>query len=204
MSDRWARMAPLTGVLFVVLLVVGSVVPGSVPKTTASGAEVVTYASDHQNALRVSAILIGISLLVGLVFYGELRALLRKDSSVESLAAISFGGAVLFATGGGTVSGVALAVADQPSKLDPAAAQTLNILYIDLPLVLLVGLGIVMFTAGIAIVRSGLLPSWLGWSGIVLGVVGVFPLGLIALILGALWTLAASIVMTIMAAQPTR
>lgn len=53
-----------------------------------------------------------------------------------------------------------------------------------------------MFAAGLAILRSHLLPSWLGWVGVAFGVLAVLPLGLIALLLGGAWTLAVSIAMT--------
>jgi hypothetical protein len=151
--------------------------------------------------MRASAIIIGLSLVVGLFFYGQLREYLRRDPKLETLATVCYGGAVLFAAGGGAVAGTALALVDQPRKLDPAAAQSLNVLYTDLPLVLLVGLGALMFAAGLAIVWRRVLPVWLGWAGIVLGVVATLPLGAFSLILGGLWTLAVSVVMTVRAGQ---
>jgi hypothetical protein len=73
---------------------------------------------------------------------------------------------VLFAAGGAVTGGASLALADDPGKLDPAAAQTLNVLARDLAMILYAGLGLLMLAAGLAIVRSRLLPAWLGWVGI--------------------------------------
>ena len=184
---------------FVVLLVTSGPRAGTQPESSATGASVIAYAKSHQNGIRVSAVLVGLSLFVGLFFYGHLRAFLRRDPDVEGLAAIAFGGAVLFATAGGVVSGVGLALAEQPDKLDPAAAQTLNLLYMDIPLVLFIGIGILMFASGWAIVRSRLLPVWIGWLGLVFGVVAVFPLGFFAFLGAGVWTLIVSILLTMRA-----
>jgi hypothetical protein len=162
---------------------------------------VISYARNHGGALDASAVLIGFSLVFGLFFYGQVRAVLRRTAATESLAAVSFGGAVLFAAGGGVAAGTSLALADHPGRLTPAAAQTLNVLGRDLPMILFAGAGILMLAAGIAIVRSRLLPAWLGWAGIVLGVVGVLPVGFVAVLAAAAWTLAASVVMTLGAAK---
>jgi len=197
MSNRWERMAPLTGVVFVILLVVSVFLPGSIPNSDATGAKVISYADAHKGSLTTSSVIIGFSLFFGLMFYGQLRGFLRRSPAVEQLAAISFGGAVLFAAGGGVVAGAQLALGDSPTKMDPAAAQALNVLARDLPMILFVGGGVLLFAAGLAIIKSRSLPAWLGWAGIVLGVVAVLPLGFIAVIGVALWTLATSIVLTL-------
>jgi hypothetical protein len=204
-SSRWL---PLTGIVFVILLLVSIFLPGSLPNGNASGATVISYAKSNSNSLTISAIVIGFSLFFALLFYGQLRALLRSVPANEALATISFGGAVLFAAGGGVTAGAMLALADSPSALESGAAQALNMEVRDLALVLYAGLGILMFAAGIAIVRSHILATWLGWAGIVLGVItvaGVVPLGAIVLILGAIWTVAASILMMLRAnaVEPT-
>jgi len=196
MSRNWGRFAPLTGVVFVILVLISAFLPGDAPDSNATGAAVIAYAKSNQSRIDITAVVIAVSLLFGLLFYGELRRVLRQDPDNESLATVSFGGAVLFAAAGGLSGGLSLALADVPSKLDPAAAQTLNILLRDVPMVMFSGIGILMVAAGLAIVRSRVLAVWLGWAGIVLGLIAVLPLGFIALILGAVWTLVTSIVLT--------
>ena len=200
MSKSWTRWLPLTGVVFVILLLVSIFLPGSLPNGDASGAIVISYAKANQNRLTVSAIIIGFSLFFALVFYGQLRALLRSVPANEALATISFGGAVLFAAGGGVTAGAQLALADSPGALESGAAQALNMQLRDMALVLFAGLGVLLFAAGLAIVRSRILTAWLGWAGIVLGAVtvaGAVPLGASVLLLGAVWTVATSIIMTL-------
>lgn len=199
MRSTSARLVPMTGIVFVVLVVASSLLPGSLPKSTTTGASVIAYARHHTGSLDTSAVLIGVSLVFGLFFFGHLRAVLRQNGAAESLAAVSFGGAVLFAAGGGIAAGTSLALADHPRNLAPSAAQTLNLLGRDLPMILFVGAGILMLAAGLAIVRTGGLPVWLGWAGIVLGLVGVLPVGFIAILAAAIWTLAASIVLILRA-----
>lgn len=104
MESRVGRWSPLTGVLFVILLVVSVFLPGSLPSSAASGRAIIAYAQSQQTDLTVSSVVIGISLFVGLLFYGQLRWRLRYVPAADEWATISFGGAVLFAAGGG-VSG---------------------------------------------------------------------------------------------------
>jgi hypothetical protein len=176
--------------------VISAVLPGSLPSSAASGSVIAAYAVSHKTDLTVSSVVIGISIFVGLLFYGQLRWRLRHAPAADKWATISFGGAVLFAAGGGVSGGAQLALADDPKRLSPAAAQALYAIFRDMPMVLFAGLGVLMFAAGLAILQSHLLPRWLGWIGLAFGIVAVLPLGLIALVLGAAWTLAVSIAMT--------
>jgi hypothetical protein len=122
-----------------------------------------------------------------LFFFGALRGFLRRDPRTERLATVAFGGGILFAVAGGIVSGAGFALADNPRVMGAQVAQTLNLVASDMlvPL-LLAGLGVIFFATGLAIVRAGLLPRWVGWVSMVFGVVSLTPLGwlmMIALIL---------------------
>jgi hypothetical protein len=53
-----------------------------------------------------------------------------------------------------------------------------------------------LFACGLAIIKSELLPSWLGWVAFPLAVVAfVPPAGMVALIGAGIWTLSTSIAM---------
>ena len=173
MTNRFSRVAPLTGVVFVVLLLISIFLPGSLPDGDASGANVIAYAKDNHTKLNVDAAIIGFSLFVGLFFYGQLRAFLRRIPDNEALASIAFGGAVLFTAGGGVIAGTQLALAESSGSLEPGAAQALNMMARDLAMVLFAGLAVLMVAAGLAPVRSRILATWLGWVGIMFGVVTV-------------------------------
>ena len=126
-----------------------------------------------------------------LFIYGWLRDYLRRDSASAWLANITFGSAVLFAAGSGVSFGCQYALADVPGRLDPAAAQALNIVQNDLFL-FMEGPGIagLMVSAGITIAIGKLLPAWLGWVGIFFGLIALTPLAFpICIIALGVWTL---------------
>jgi hypothetical protein len=94
-------------------------------------------------------------------------------------------------------AGVKFALAESPSHTSPAAAQALNLISMDMTSGLLVaGLAIMFFAFGLAILKSALLPAWLGWVAFPLALCAlIFPLGFIAFIGAGVWTLIVSIVM---------
>lgn len=95
-----------------------------------------------------------------LFFASALRVRLRGRA--EGLAALGFGGGIL-AAGGGILSSVGLALADVPSKLDPSAAQALNVLSNDVFLPFTIGFTAFMIGNGLAVVRGR--PACLGRLG---------------------------------------
>jgi len=80
------------------------------------------------------------------------------------------------------------------AHLSAPAAQTLNILENDLNGFLVqAGLGTLMLAFGAAMLRSRLMPLWLGWTTVVIGVLAVLgPLVDLAKPLEAVWILVMS------------
>ncbi len=97
----------------------------------------------------------------------------------------------MFGVTGGTVAGVLVALADSPDHLTLSSAQTLNFLQNDIPSMLAsMAFGVMAIAAGIAMVKSALLPTWLGRVSVVLGILGLLPVGdFFALPAIGLWTL---------------
>lgn len=194
MRNRWGRLAPWLGVVFVVVLAVDFVVGGSEPQAGASAARVVSWYSAHRSRVQVADYVMVVVLVVALFFYGLLRD--RLSGAAPGLAATAFGGAVLFAVGGAVSDGAQLALADMPSRLTPAAAQTLNLLD-NYAAAIAVGAGaaVLLIAFGLAIVRGAQLPAWTGWLAIVLGVVCFVPIANIGPIPAGIWTLIISLVL---------
>jgi hypothetical protein len=186
------KLAPLTGVVFVALLVAGIAVNGSTPGSGDSATKVLAYYQAHHQRIAISA-----ALTVLAVFYGVLRDYLRRSEGVMGLTATAFGGVILFAASGGLSAGANFALADAPGHLTPATAQTLNLFNVDVSAGLSnAGLAIMLLMFGLAILQSPLLPRWLGWAAFPIGLVAlVSPIAWAAFILGALWTLVVSIAM---------
>ena len=190
-------LVPLSGVVFFVTLLVSRLLAKSAPGSKASGAKLLAFYASKHGLMIASATLVVIAAAVGMVFFGVLRDYLRSQERVRGAAATGFGGALIFLSGALVVGGSTFALTDQTRGLAPAAAQTLNLIRWDTQAALLAGgAAVMLFSFGLAIIKSGLLPRWLGWLA--------FPLALGALIpavstgiasVAALWALAASIAM---------
>jgi len=188
------KLAPLSGVVFFLLLLAG-VLTGDNLKSTDSGTKVIAYYTAHRGRLQTSGFLISLAVFVGVVFYGLLRDYLRRSEGVRGLTATAFGGVVLFAASGCLGAGCTFALADSPSRLTTASAQTLNLIKTDGNGVFSsAGIAVLLFAFGLAIVRSGLLPKWLGWVAFPFVIVALIPpTSFFAFIATGLWTLIVSV-----------
>jgi hypothetical protein len=193
--NRWIGLAPLTGVAFFALLLASFIVGGSTPGSDATGQHVIAFYTAHKSKENVSAFLGFYSVVFFLFFAGVLRARLREAMPESALAAISFGGAVLVAIGGATFASLTVALTDIPDKLDPGAAQALNVLTQDFFAPLIAGTCVFMIANGIATLRSGIFPAWLGWIAILIGVVAVTPIGFAGFLALVIWTLIVSVLL---------
>lgn len=200
-TRRWERFAPLTGVLFVVLTVASIVIGTSnAPEDfPAPVEEIVEYYADDPGMIILSAWvgLLGSFFLIW--FGGSVRARLR-DAGEERLGTIAFGGAVAAAAMGLLIDTAHLAGALRAEEDDTIEPATATALY-DLANSTLGGglpIAIAVFVAatGIAALRSGALPSWLGIVSLILTVLLFMPMIAWAMTgVALLWALITSIVL---------
>jgi hypothetical protein len=101
-------------------------------------------------------------------------------------------GAALFAVGFILSFAIDLALSDVPGSLTPAAAQALNVLENDIWFLVPIGASIFAISGGIAILRGALLPKWLGWVAVVLGLAESSPALFFALFALLIWLLIVS------------
>jgi hypothetical protein len=188
--------ASLVGVVFFVVLV-ASVVTQNPPGTSSSAAKVLGYYTKHRTISEISGLLTVIAVFLGILFYGLVRDHLRRDDSVRGLAATGFAGALFFGASGLVGAGALWALTDSPSHLSASAAQSLFLVNEDGSFAFAsAGIAIMLFAYGLAIVKSRLLPTWLGWVAFPLALSAfVPPAGFVALVGTGLWTLVTSIAM---------
>ena len=197
MDRRLRRWVGVAGLVFVVLVVLSGVLSGNAPNTHASAAKVVAFYHKHKSGIAAQAYFVEAAIFVGLFFFWYLRDLVATVPANRRLATIGFAGVVIFAVSGGMSAGLNWAAADSVGHVDPTVTQTLNVLQMDLVnFVTGPGAGVFLVATGIALIRSGILGRWLGWVGVILGVVslilpffGPLPTGL--------WVLIASIVILV-------
>jgi hypothetical protein len=194
MPDRLSRLAPLTGVVFAVLVVVAIVTGGETPDANASPAKVIAYYGTHRSEVETSSILFALAFLFVVLFAGALRSYMRRTPAAEGLASIVLAGGVLMAAGVLIGTSVEYGLAHNLNQLTPATAQTMNVLGNEIFLPVIGGAFLFAIAGGLAILRGVHLPRWLGWVSIVLAIVVLIPpLSFPALGVFAIWSVIVSI-----------
>lgn len=195
------RLAPLTGVLFTVFAAVGILVGGDTPDTDASAAEILDHYGDEGPVLAgtIALLLAGVALLF---FAGALRHHFAAVGP-DWLAAVVFGGAVVFTAGLGIFLSSQIALVDAADNDQEASLQALNILDNTNFGPAAIGLGIMYLASAWHVLASRSLPVWIGWLALVLGILAVAgPLGFFAFLAFPIWVLIASIALFRRAAAP--
>jgi hypothetical protein len=197
-----SRLMPLSGIIFVALILASTFITNT-PDTNASASTVLTYYRAHQHATSAAALLIGLGVVFGLLFFGYLREYMRQDRATRWLASTAFGGVLVFAAGGAISAGSYAALGDQPQVLNAAAAQTLNLIQSDVSSSFTqAGLAVFFLATGAAILRGRLLPAWLGWVSLVLGVLAAsLILAFVAFVATGLWVIVVAVMLWTKAAH---
>ena len=192
-------LAPLLGLLFVVLTIVSFAVFGDEPPGEGSGAQkVVDFYVDNKDQLMTGAIIQALAASAFVFFAGYLRQVLRDASGGRSfLPSVVLAGATIFATGTAIDATITFTQAETAGEVNPVANETLNALWHNDFVPMALGLLIFLLAAGIAIVRTGVLPKWLGFIAILLAVFVMTPLWFVGLIGGALLIVIMSVMLAL-------
>jgi len=192
--NRTTWLAPLTGVLFIILMVVGFSISGEPPNPTDdSTQEIVDFYADKKDTVMISSVLQAFAGALFIFFGGYLFRTLRA-AGAESTAIVTFAGTVAFALGMALDGTINMALADTAEDLDPAAVQALSALWHNDFLPFSMGLFVFLVGFGAAIVRYGVLPRWIGWVAIIASLTAISPAFFVAGIVAALLVAASSII----------
>jgi hypothetical protein len=193
----------LTGLAFAVCAVVAFLSSQKPPGSKANGATVISFYTAHSAGQQRSDYFWFLAFTFLLLFAGSLRGYLRRTPAVEGLGALSLAGASALAVGATIYFGFDYVLATVSSHLDPAAAQTLNELALNLVFPFAVGGCVFGIASGLAILRGAQLPTWLGWAAIVIGLAMATPAALIGIVLFIFWTAIVSVLL-VRRTEPTQ
>ena len=197
-SREW--LVPLTGVGFVLLGIVSFIVGGEPKSADEPVGEIVEYYVDNKDSIQVG-VFIGVAATLLLVFFGAyLRRVLRAAAPEgEILSVVSFLGLVVVAVGFAIDTTILIALSEAADDIDPVAVQSLQALWDNDFVPLMLGVLMFLWATGLAVIRTGALPKWLGWVMVVLGVLGLTPIGFVAAIGAAILVLVISILLSVRA-----
>jgi len=200
MNRNW--IGPLCGVLFVVVAVVCFALTGEGKDPSENSAEeIASYYQDNDTENQLAAFLLGGAAILLLFFAGWLRSVLRAaEGEGGSLASVSFGALLVIAAGLSVGATIHLALVDFVDDVDPTVTAAINTIDYSFFIPFAVGMSAFLLSLGIAAVRHGALPKWLGWAAIVLGIIAFTPAGFLGF-LGGLVLIAVIGVIGIMRAR---
>jgi hypothetical protein len=197
MTDRrMPAFAPLTGVIFVALVVISFILGGETPDIKDSPQKVLDFYNDNDSEQIWAAVILAWGTLFFFFFLGVLRSALRAaEGAVGYLSAVAFGGGLVMGLGMLSFAGFTFTLADAADHLNPVAAQALNGLNSDFFFPLAVGGGTLLIATGLSAIRSRVLPAWLAWAALVIGIAAITPAGFFAFLVFLLWTLVVSVLL---------
>lgn len=200
--QAWERFAPLSGVVAVVLWIVGVILieSGGTPDEDEGAQVVAAYYDENSTSILAGAFIFMLGAAVFIWFLGTLRARIHaSEGGVGRLASIVFGAGLV--TAAMTMAFVApegaaaFGAQEVETGLEPAAVQALALAGDGFFIAAVAAVAVFYAAAAVAGLRTGTLPVWLAWASIVLAVAALFPwVGWAVFIWGLpLWVLVASI-----------
>jgi hypothetical protein len=200
--DFWT---PTAGILAAVTFIVGLAATADSPDSSDSNAKIVAWYADHghRTGVIIGAFILAFCGLFLLWFASGLRQRLRLAEGPEGrLANVALGGGVLLVA---LLWVGAAALAAIPAQQSFGGGPALSdadlgrfLPSVGFGSILLFGMfgAIALIDAtSIVIMRTGVLPRWLGWLGFVCGVVLLFGVVFLPVIALPIWLIAASIVL---------
>jgi uncharacterized protein DUF4386 len=196
-NARGAAWLPLTGILFVALAVIAFIVSGETPDTDDSPAKILAFYIRNDTEQLWAGALLAWGALAYLFFLGALTSVLRAaEGAVSRLSAVAFAGGVVQAIGMLAFAAFSFTLGDTADDgLTPQAAQALSHLNSDFFFPVAIGTGALMIATGLVIIGSRVLPAWLGWVALLIGIAAVTPVGFFGFLLFLVWTLVVSVLL---------
>jgi hypothetical protein len=192
------RVLPLSGIVFVVLVVVAVVISGDTPGTDDSAAKVKSFYDAHSVRQAITAFVLAASVPF-LVFFaarlGEALAPAGQAASSGFWRRVLIGGSLLTGASILLTAAIHFALADGGDQRDVsgAAVQAINVLDGNTWIAFNAGFGVMMLGAAGLLVPAVGRYRWLRWSALVLGIALFIPFAdFIALLLTLIWIIVAS------------
>ena len=197
LASRWL---PLSGVAFVVLMLVVVVgFSGSTPSTGDPAAEIASFYDEQSVRQGIAAFLLAATVPFLLLFAASLAGRPRANdvASREIWRRMLLGGSFILGAIIMVMAMIHFALADGADDVAPAALQALNLLDGNFWVAANPALGVMMLGAAGLLLGVGVrMPRWLGWAALVFGVALFIPFAdFFALLLSLIWIIVVSVLL---------
>jgi hypothetical protein len=179
--NKAARFAPLTGVVYVVLYVVGSVLGlADSPDFPASERKTLAYYVEHKSDVIAGGVVVMIGVVFLLWFLGSVRrACVAGEGGDGRISSIGFAGGAI-GVGSFLAGAVALILPavrlDEVGKLSPEFATAMYDLSGGLVgVAAAMGFAVLLLSVAVLGIRGDVVPTWWAWISAVIGVVMLIP-----------------------------
>ena len=171
MAERWKRLAPLSGVVFVGLVLASIMVSDSQPGVDDGPAKVLAYYNSHHGRTTAQIVMMAYAALFAIVYYTSVAQFLRARGA-QTMATLTLVGGAVFAVGCGLLAGVTAALDEAIGHFNGDQMQVLNAIAMDLfwPL-MIAGTALATLAMGVSMLRTHALPKWLGIVTLIVGIV---------------------------------
>jgi hypothetical protein len=198
-SREW--LVPLTGLLFIALLIVSFVLIGEPKDADHPAPEISKWYLDNKDSIEFGAFITAIAGAV-LIFYGAYlrKVLVAAEGPGAMLPILVVIGLAIVAVSAAIDSTLLFANAEAADDVPPSAIQAVQVIWDNDFVPFILGTLVFIWSAGLSVLRTGALPKWLGWVAIVIGVVGLAgPASFFAAPASALWIIVTSILLSMRA-----
>lgn len=198
MNSTMNRFGPLSGVAFVVLLIVGVSLGGSAPALDANTAELVEYAANNAAVLRISSLVLALAMIALLFFVGNLRSATSEQGAPPGLTETLLGGGVIAAGGLGVDAVLRFVLVESVDQISPEALQAVYAVSFSFFWAVHVGFAIFIAAASLLGLSASSFPNWLVGVGVLASLLLIIPVvavTLIGLVFGGLWVIATSVLL---------
>jgi hypothetical protein len=195
-SDREWLVPLISGLGFAVLLIVSFIVTGEPKSADNSAQEVAQWYSDNKDAAEIGAFISAVAAAFLIFFGAYLRKVLEPGAGLM-LSILPLIGITIVAIGAAIDSTLIFVSAEAVDDISAPQIQTIQAIWDNDFVPFLLGVIVFNWSVGFAVLRSGVLPKWLGWWGIVFGVISLAgPIGFFGAPGAGLWVIIASIMLS--------
>ncbi len=195
--SRLERLAPLTGLVSVVLLIIGAVVISNYDYLPPAE-KVADYLNGNPSRVSTGAYLASISAFFFIWFAGSVRsALIKGEGGTGRLSTVAFGGGVAAAAAMGISFTAVISAglrASAPGGITPIGAVTMFDFWGQvMGQMFAISLAVFIGATAVVSLRTGLFPAWFGWVSVLVAFGLITPFAYAVLAFALLWLLVVSI-----------